>query len=178
MAVTPTTFINKARSDQLVVNLLQHYGVLLKRLPLNDYLAKIKKTHTQIPSTKLIRNNSLTASSQRVAETAVLIQVQRSYVLDMKMHLFIELARLTEYIDSVRNHLTYAYYGAIISDYRVADVRKGVIDFILQLPINLQKRISTVIAYADLVINDLDKAGWNISYVTEALKQVSKDRLI
>jgi hypothetical protein len=178
MAVTPTTFINRARSDKLVINLYQNYIILARRLPLNDYMARIKQMHMNIPSTKLIHNNSLTASAQKIAETAALIQSMRSNIVHMKMTLFIEEAKLAEYVDSIRNHLTYTYYGAIISDYRISDMRKNSIDFVLQAPVTLLKRIKTLISYADLAIGDLDKAGFTITNITKALEQVSKDRSI
>jgi hypothetical protein len=94
----------------------------------------------------------------------------RSRIVEIRMQCFETLEDLDQYLSLIKKHLKANYSEAMKKLYTTQADRDALIDSFLQPAISRKKRMAMVIAYSDMVINDIDASGFNFKRIVDTVK--------
>jgi len=106
--------------------------------------------------------------AQKIAEVIQQNQANRSRVVEIKLGALRRRMLLEERLELTATYLRVKYSNNL-SEYRTVGERSSVIDSLLE-PVNkLVSELSRVEEYADIVLEDMDKAGWSLKNLEDAM---------
>lgn len=101
----------------------------------------------------------------------------RSRVTTVKMTALRSLLSIEEIVDPLRKYLL-TKYSATLKEYGYSTVssQRAAVDSALKLFLDETRSLNYILKIADLVIEDVDSAGWGLKRISDTLEQVKKDR--
>lgn len=122
--------------------------------------------------TKKIRSISskelFSSFQRRITDVSLQNQAYRSNCIQIKMDILRLRHSISGHIELVRSHLRTEYALILKKEYGTKDAIDRAIDFVLELPLEVMKKLEYVDKYADLIIMDIDKGAFVIKNIIDA----------
>lgn len=170
MTTKPTTkrVVEQLRTDKRYLRLLKTFNeASLYNIPRDELIEEVKQIHSLREVRRLnIREEGYV---DKLLNANTHDQAQRSRLTEILMTCLHVNEQLTRAIDALKQHLLMEYSDHLRS-FRTKEERSMVLNIALRKFIRYLEDISVLKQMADLVISDIDKAGWATRASIEALK--------
>jgi len=100
----------------------------------------------------------------------------RSRVVEIKMKFFKLNRALERHLAKMRNYLASRYASQLKTEFSTMESRKKALDYLLEDFNSISNNFTVVVELADFVIDDIDKAGWSVKAIIEAMAIAAKDK--
>lgn len=132
---------------------------------------QVRRGIRSLNSTKL-----LTASQKIGIDSNLDNQAVRSRATEIKMRCMQRLLVVEESASKLKKYIAAQYSGTLSEMHRSVTERRAEIDHQLSKLVTIQERLSGVIKLTDVLIADLDAAGYTLHRIGSLLELKSKDR--
>ncbi len=177
MAKTPSKVKAITKSPIDIIKEDKLLRKFLKRCKHGEFSVDTKKIIFDIDNlhrTRLSRNLKTDVVIQKFQTEVISAEIQtiafRARIVEMKMTCFKILYELDKNLSIIKKYLKSEYAETMKKLYTTQVDRDSVIDTFLQTPIRKKKDLENVVAYADLVIRDIDAQGYNMNHIIDAVK--------
>ncbi len=121
---------------------------------------------------KILQSRAATLIDSSVQEIAV-----RSRITTIQMTTLRSLLTLEEIIDPLRKYVMHTYGNAMkLEGHSTLAAQKASVDTYLKLFINRKRKLDYILKISDLVLADVDSAGWSLKRIQETLETLTRER--
>ena len=150
-------------------------GRLIEKDTLDTLIDEMKALHAKRWERRAAREGRrLIEKSQSILIDMVMRnQSYRSRCAAIKMDIYVVFLEVESYISSIVKYVI-AEHGGIVSDLtggsRTKSDREGFVESLFEKELKFKMRLATVLKIADILIEDLDQAGWAVQRTTNVLQ--------
>ena len=147
----------------------------MKTLWQSEFITQIDEIKTAHLSRTVRSLNTGMPTARRVAEAAAQDQAVRSRCVEIVINAVVVRNQMQMGISTIQKYLETHYFDTLKA-FGVSGVndRKAIISSLLSPYQQRFDRVCTLIEVADIVINDLEAAGWAVKHMVEALTVATK----
>ena len=171
MAVKFVGAEQKVLKDKRVKKFRDHVRKLRQNDKSEDYKEEMRSMHVtrrerRATAAKLIEN-----AQRDLIDMLMRNQSIRSRVLEMKMEIFNVSALIEDHLAALTQHILITYQAEVaqVVGSKTKGDREGFVKALLAREVSYMKKLQVVIKIADMLIDDLDQAGWAVQRTTAVL---------
>jgi hypothetical protein len=138
------------------------------------FIKELESSHTAKLTRRLSVEDVLTKFQTRFLRAVLQNQANRSRFVEIKVRCFVTKERLDRHLTKLRQHLMSRYSGALRNSAGTQEERRSIVNNELAEAMELQQSIKTVMDIADLIINDVDQAGWDMKRIIDAMTLIQE----
>ncbi len=139
-----------------------------------SWVAQLESIHVSRDITALNSNKLLSDSKRITIDSNVDNQAARSRCVTIRLKAMRQLLVIEEALDTLQKYV-YNRYAEELKPYKTLTDKKSAVAFVLQGPTKRLKQLKFVIEFADIIIADVDAAGFSIKRVNDTLALNARD---
>lgn len=137
------------------------------------YIKELETLHATRKMRHLKTRELLQSFSHEATDISLQNSSFRSRAVEIKKKFYKLSSLLEEHLTNMKNYLATYYAETLSSCYRTQEMKKKALDYVLSDFERLSARYKLVSELSDLVIDDIDQAGWTIKNIIEVQKMVA-----
>lgn len=118
----------------------------------------------------------LTHSARILIEATTIDMTSRSRATEIKMNVLYEKLTRDEIISNLRKYILAVFSKRLKKNFKTITEQKGFVDVLLEPYAKVSLSMNNLLQIADLVINDIDQAGWGLKHIQETLVSLQKEK--
>jgi len=166
----------KVREDPVYIRSRRGLENLKKTIEVENILNELFSMHASRGVTALRPNVVLQSSVAVLLKSTTQEITVRSRATTIKMTVLRVLLKLDQTIDPLRKYILVTYQKEFKELGIGVTNQKNSTENILSPFLNFKRQLDSVLRIADLVIEDIDSAGWGLKRIQETIEQSSRDR--
>lgn len=165
---------NRLREDKRLIKIKKAFGTL------PEYKLDSVELRQEIESMMLTRKVRSLSGSKKMSTALIEAMLQdqsyRSRATEILMGCVRTDKNLSRVLDSLEDYMLVEYSDLLSSSFRTIKERKAFVEYVLRKYYEFLDKVDEVRQVAELLIVDVDKAGYMYKNMIEALNLVSKGR--
>lgn len=141
-----------------------------------DWMQEIMNLHSR-RAIRALNTRALLQSAQKISiDSNLENQAVRSRVVEIKMRCLQQLIVVEKYTKKLKKYIGAQYSDVLADMYSTMKERQAEIDHQMSRLVSVQDALQGVVKLSDVLIDDLDSAGYTLMRVGNMLEMKSRDR--
>jgi hypothetical protein len=177
MMMTEISLSKKIKNDKQYLRAMRSLDALKEDLDSKSIIAELFSLQASRGVSALRPNKILQSAQHVLIDSSVQEIAVRSRTTTIKMSALRSLLTIEQVTDPLRKYIMYQYGGDLKADgYTTVAAQKSALDNLLKVFIKEVRDLEYILKIADLVLEDVDAAGWNLSRIEKVIESSRKDR--
>lgn len=143
--------------------------------PVNIY-ANLQTMHSSRPIRALNKSRVLKNSSTELIEATLTDTAYRSNLVEHKVTIMKDLLKRQEQIKNLTNYIIIKFAVRLKANYKTVTAQRAYVKVLLEKYTDVSSMLNDLIKVIDLVIEDIDSAGWALKRVQEIVHDLKEEK--